>query len=202
MVAGGAVSSLAGVAVNARLLASSLAVGALISVGGGFLLSRADDRRADAVLDTPGEAQVPTIGTNAAVEGIPLANTVLLDEAGNEVSTADLLGRPLVINVWNSTCPPCQRELPAFAAVHAELGDEIRFVGINNLDTAEVNEAFARERGVRYELLRDVGDRFASTVGIAALPVTLFVSADGTIVRQTGVIEEDDLRTYAHELLG
>lgn len=192
-------------AVNLRLLAASLAVGAVISIGGGFVLSRTGDeprrQQVDVVLDTPGAAQVPTIGTNAAVEGTRLALTELVDNDGNVVSTAELIGQPLVINVWNSTCTPCKRELPAFAAVHADLGDEVRFVGVNNLDTAEVNESFARDRGVRYELLRDSGDAFASTVGIATLPVTLFVAADGTIVRQTGVLEEDELRVHVQELL-
>ena len=192
-------------AVNRRLLAASLTAGVAISIGGGYVLGRADgDARApapDVVLDTPGVAQIPTIGTNAVVAGTRLASTQLVDNDGNTVSTADLLGQPLVLNVWNSTCAPCKRELPAFAAVHAELGETIRFVGINNLDTPEVNESFARERGVRYELLRDVDDGFASTVGIAALPVTLFVAADGTIVRQTGVLDEDELRRYAQELV-
>ena len=54
----------------------------------------------------------------------------------------------------------------------------------------------------RVLVLRDIDDGFASTVGIATLPVTLFVAADGTIVRQTGVLEEDQLRRYAQELLG
>ena len=186
------------------MLAASLGVAVLVSVGGGYLVSRTDGDtdEPDAVLETPGVEQIPSIGTNAVVEGKPLALTTLLDNDGNELSTAELIGRPLVINVWNSTCAPCKRELPAFATVHAELGDRIRFVGVNNLDTPEVNESFARERGVGYELLRDVDDGFASTVGIATLPVTLFVSAEGTIVRQTGVLEEDVLREYAEELLG
>ena len=34
----------------------------------------------------------------------------------------------MVVNVWYSTCPPCARELADFAAVHAEIGDEVRFV--------------------------------------------------------------------------
>jgi thiol-disulfide isomerase/thioredoxin len=194
------------VAVNRRLLALSLGVAVAVSVGGGYLVARTDDqdplRTPDAVLTDPGVAQIPTIATNAAVEGTALATAALQDNAGNALSTADLVGRPLIINVWNSTCAPCKRELPAFAAVHADLGDEIRFVGVNNLDTPEVNESFARDRGVGYELLRDVDDGFASTVGIATLPVTLFVDADGTIVRQTGVLEEDELREYAEELLG
>ncbi len=191
--------------VNRRLLAASLGVGVLLSVGGGYLISHSDSDETDepeVVLDEPGVAQIPTIGTNAAVAGTPLAVTKLRDNSGNELSTGDLIGQPLIINVWNSTCVPCKRELPAFAKVHADLGDRIRFVGINNLDTPQVNESFARERGVGYELLRDVDDAFASTVGIATLPVTLFVAADGTIVRQTGVLEEDDLRLYAEELIG
>ena len=194
-------------AVNPRLLAASLAVGALISVGGGYLVSRSDgdDSAAaapDVVLAEPGVEQIPWIATNAVVEGTPLAAADLVTNEGLAVSTADLIGQPLVINVWNSSCAPCKRELPAFAAVHADLGDQIRFVGVNNLDPPEVNESFARERGVTYELLRDVDDGFASSVGIATLPVTLFVAADGTIVRQTGVLEEHELREYAEELIG
>lgn len=192
------------------MLIASLGAAVVISLVGGWLISErgassesitADDQ---IVLDAPGEVQDPTIGTNAAVQGTPLPSVDLEDNAGHPVPTAALLGQPLVINVWNSTCGPCKRELPAFAAVHADVSDDIRddirFVGVNTLDTPEVNESFARERGVRYELLRDIDDRFASEVGIAALPVTLFVDAAGTIVRQTGVLEEDELRRILNEL--
>ncbi len=88
-----------------------------------------------------------------------------------------------------------------FAAVQDELGDRIRFVGVNPYDTPETNLSFAQERGVAYELLRDPDGAFVDAAGIAAFPVTLFVSADGTIVRQTGALDEADLRTYAEELL-
>jgi thiol-disulfide isomerase/thioredoxin len=122
--------------------------------------------------------------------------------AGDAVSTADLIGQPLILNFWYSTCAPCKKELPDFATVHAELGDRIRFVGINPYDVPEVNESFARDRGIRYELLRDVADRFGSEVGIATAPFTLFVQADGTIQRQAGLLDETTLRQYAEELLG
>jgi thiol-disulfide isomerase/thioredoxin len=193
------------VAINRRLLAASLAAAVVVSIGGGYLLSRSDDsdpaEDETLVLDDPGVVQVPSIETNAVVAGSPLADATLVDNDGNEIASAALVGQPLIINVWNSTCAPCKKELPAFAAVHADLGDDIRFVGVNNLDNAEVNESFARDRGVRYELLRDTADSFASSLGIATLPVTLFVAPDGTILRQTGVLEEDELREYAAELL-
>lgn len=183
----------------------SLGVAVVVSVAGGWLVARSDDSTdddLDVVLDTPGVEQIPSIATNAPVQGEPLPVVDLVDDDGDPLSTADLVGTPLVVNVWNSTCAPCRRELPDFAAVHADVGDEVRFVGVNNLDTPEVNLSFARDRGVQYELLRDTEDAFASEVGIAALPVTLFVAPDGTIVRQTGVLEEDDLRAILADLFG
>lgn len=176
----------------------------VLSVAGGWALSRAgdDDDAELVVLDTPGTAQIPTMSTNPRVSGEQLPVVGLLTNDGEPISTADLIGEPLVVNFWYSTCAPCRKELPAFAAVHAEYGDRVRFVGINPYDTPEVNESFAAERGVRYELLRDPDGAYQSTIEIATAPFTLFVDADGTILRQTGVLDEAELRAHVEELLG
>ena len=190
-----------------RLFVGSILAAIGVSVLGGWLLSRDDDDTGgiaavdDIVLAKPGTSQIPSIGTNAPVQGTTLPTVDLSTNDGGTVGTTDLLGQPLVINVWNSTCGPCKKELPAFAAVHAEYGDQVRFVGVNTLDVPEVNESFARERGVQYELLRDVDGAFTDAVGIATQPVTLFVATDGTIVRQTGVLDEATLQQYVDELL-
>lgn len=193
-------------AVNRRVLIASLGAAVVVSILGGWAISRgdADDVASedDITLGTPGVVQIPSIETNASVAGTQLPTAMLEDNAGTSVSTADLVGQPLVINYWYSTCVPCKKELPDFAAVHADLGDRIRFIGVNPFDTPEVNEAFARDRGVRYELLRDPGDSYGSTIGVATAPFTIFVRADGTIARQTGVLDEETLRRYAEELLG
>lgn len=193
-------------AVNRRVLIASLGVAVVVSILGGWAISRGDadgfDPEDDITLGTPGVVQIPSIETNASVAGTQLPTAMLEDNAGNSVSTADLVGQPLVINYWYSTCAPCKKELPDFAAVHADLGDRIRFVGVNPYDTPAVNETFARDRGVQYELLRDPGDSYGSTIGVATAPFTIFVRADGTIARQTGVLDEATLRQYAEELLG
>ena len=43
------------------------------------------------------------------------------DAAGLEIRTSSLVGQPLVVNLWYSTCPPCKRELGEFASVHRDL---------------------------------------------------------------------------------
>src|SRR5262245_66647622 len=108
-------------------------------------------------------------------------------------------GRPMVVNLWYSTCPPCARELTYFAAVDADLGDEIRFVGVNPVDDVETMRSFATERGVDYELLVDHDGALGDALGVVQYPVTLFVDADGELVAQTGPLSEGALRrTIAH----
>ena len=196
---------------NRRLLAATLAGAVAISLAGGWALSRdgdddqlargAADDESVVELSTPGTAQIPSIETNPQMSGDVLPTVELQTNDGAAVSTADLLGQPLVLNFWYSTCAPCEHELPAFAAVSAEFGDQVRFVGVNPYDSAATNESFARDKGVGYELLRDPDGAYLSAIEIATAPFTLFVDASGTIVRQTGVLDEDQLRTYVEELL-
>ena len=188
-----------------RLLFGSLAVAVVVSGLGGYALSQANDGSdADVVLDDSQDRTIPddvaSIPTNAAVEGDLLADSIVLDAAGAEVSTQSFIGEPLVINFWFSTCIPCERELPDFAEVHAEVGDEVRFIGINTIDSVPVMERFAAERGVTYELYQDAFVEFVESVGIAAFPQTIFVTSDGEIVEQVGAIDADELREKIADL--
>jgi thiol-disulfide isomerase/thioredoxin len=188
-----------------RLVLGSIAAGVVLGVVGGYVASRSgDDARADEAgdtveLDRRAELSEPGLATNDAVDGEALPDVELLASGDVAVSTADLVGQPLVVNIWYSTCEPCQRELPAFAEVHAEVGDRVRFVGVNPQDSAEVMDRFAGERGVRYELLRDPAADLIDRLGIAVFPITLFVAADGTIVEQTGALDADGLRSMIAE---
>jgi thiol-disulfide isomerase/thioredoxin len=187
------------VKVRKRLLVGSLVVSVVLSAGIIWVIAANGDdgsgtANSDSVnIDTDATLAPPGIGTNAAVEGaiLPTVNVQTLE--GDDVSTADLLGQPMVINVWGSTCGPCKKELPDFAAAHQEFGDRVRFVGVSYLPPSDHEESFARDKGVQYELFYDGNGEFISQVGIAAFPVTLFVAADGTIVQQTGQLDQAKL---------
>jgi peroxiredoxin len=171
-------------------------VGAVVwsrSVGGG---TDADD---DVVLDTPGEYVEPGAATNPPLSTRRLPALTLETAAGEPVELAPSDGRPMVVNLWYSTCPPCARELADFADVDAELGDTVRFVGVNPYDTAATMSRFAADRGVTYELLRDPDFALADELGVVAYPVTLFVDADGRIVERTGPIDDAELRARIAE---
>ena len=191
--------------IRKRLLVTSLIVAAAASVLIGWAVSRSGGDAGDGdtvVISGPRVTfQEPTIGTNAQVEGTPFPSATIQTLDGDDVDTASLVGHPLVVNIWGSTCGPCKQELPDFAAAHAVFGDEVRFVGISYLPPSDREESFARDRGVQYELCYDTDGEFVTAAGVAAFPVTLFVTADGTIVDQTGQLDEAQLTARIEEEL-
>lgn len=185
-----------------RFLVSLILV-VVVSVAGGWLLSRAgdsgggdaDDSRDGVVTLTPGAStQDPTIGTNAPVAGKLLPDLTLVDLDGNEVRLDDSGGRPAVINFWFSTCEPCKREFPALVEAHAAHGDRVDFIGINPNDSADVAREFADQYGVNFAILRDPDGQSLVDLGVGTFPMTLFVDAGGVIVDQhAGEITADRL---------
>lgn len=195
------------VRVRPRLLLASLVIALVAAVAVGALLSSSgnDDTAPvtdDVVLDRPGEFQEPTIATNAPVRGTPLPHVDVLTTSGDTLSTASLVGAPMVLNVWFADCPPCRRELPAFAAAHTTFGDRVRFVGVNPRDDAARARSFAEERGVRYETYLDPDGQFLAAAGIATFPSTLLVDASGTIVVQrAGEVTQQELEALITQWL-
>lgn len=183
----------------------SLVMAVVASLAGGYVWSQSnnDDEGTDVALVEPGEVAepVPSLGTIPDFEGDRLPDAVVSDGEGAEISTASFIGEPLVINFWFSTCVPCERELGDFAEVDAEMGGNVRFIGINPQDSVQIMERFAGERGVTYDLFRDDLVDFQTKLEIAFFPYTLFVSSDGTIVDQTGVLDADGLREKVNNLL-
>ena len=186
-----------------RLLVASLVVAAFVIGGFVWVMSSRDsgDGEIDAVLRDPQDVQAfPTDGlVNDDVQGDPFPAAVFLDRDGNEVTSESLLGGPLVVNLWFSSCAPCAKELPAFAAVDADV-DDVQFIGVNTIDSVEDMERFAGDRGVEYELLRDNYAELADGIGAVAFPITLFVDSQGMIVDQTGPLDEGELRSKVAEL--
>jgi cytochrome c biogenesis protein CcmG/thiol:disulfide interchange protein DsbE len=102
------------------------------------------------------------------------------------------LSGPAVVNVWATWCGPCRKELPAFQEVSASR-PEVRFIGVNSVETGDARP-FLDGLGITYEQYVDDAGQLAEGLGAAALPVTIVVGADGSVVTaHLGPMSVDDL---------
>lgn len=103
----------------------------------------------------------------------------LYDGHGAPVQLQDYRGKPLVINLWASWCPPCRREMPVLAQAQAREGGST-FLFVNQGESAEAIAHFLANSALPLEnVLLDQDARLGRQVGSGALPTTLFYDAGG-----------------------
>jgi thiol-disulfide isomerase/thioredoxin len=122
---------------------------------------------------------------------------------GGQPLALDRLGQPAVINLWASWCLPCRKELPALQAFADEMGDRVLVLGVVTDDRWEAAAAAGEDFGARYPQVFDPGKSLQTGLGRGVLPITIFVSADGS-VRHTdtsGALTLERLRELASQHL-
>lgn len=128
-------------------------------------------------------------GVPVEVEAVDRGNPIELtgdDLDGNPVDLADLRGKPVVVNVWASWCPPCRVEQPDLNEAAAELGDRVSFVGLNIRDGSEDNAlAYVRNYDVPYSSIYSADGSallaFPGTLNPRSIPSTVVLDAEGRV---------------------
>ena len=133
-------------------------------------------------LGDPSLPVAPGLGDTPDVVGQPIPSTPYTAFDGSTTSLAAHAGKPMVVNFWASSCAPCIEEMPAFEAVHQDLGDDVTFVGLAVTDGETPARALAERTGVSYDLGFDPLGQIIIGSGGVVLPTTVFVAADGTIL--------------------
>jgi thiol-disulfide isomerase/thioredoxin len=111
-----------------------------------------------------------------------LPEVTLANLEGRAVTLGPLRGKPLVLNLWASWCPPCRREMPVLARAQAA-HPEVAFVFANQGEAAEAVKAYlATQRPVVRNVVLDGSSALARSTGAAGLPTTLFFNARGELV--------------------
>lgn len=109
----------------------------------------------------------------------PMPDVQLMTLDGRPLSLASYSGRPVVLNLWASWCPPCRREMPAFEQAQSQFPD-VAFVLVNQGETAQQARNFLESEGLNlHHVLLDPSSEAMRALRSRGLPTTLFFDAQG-----------------------
>ncbi|WP_283180037.1 TlpA disulfide reductase family protein [Gemmobacter sp. 24YEA27] len=143
-------------------------------------------RQANLVLPVAGSVVIAFAALNVVHQlargpDVALPKDVLLSAlSGDPILPASWQGRPMVINLWATWCPPCRREMPMMAEIAAqETGVDLHF--INQGEGAETVRTYLAQSGIVIAPVMDPGSQMMRHFGSMGLPATLFIDADGRL---------------------
>lgn len=126
------------------------------------------------------------LGLTAAIDlnrqAVSLPRVQLTDLDGRSISVDAFAGKPIVINLWASWCPPCRREMPVLRNAQ-QANPDVTFLFANQGESGEAVRAYLRSEGLRLDnVLLDPAGSVPRAVGSPALPTTLFYDGGGALV--------------------
>ena len=101
---------------------------------------------------------------------------------GRPINLAEFKGKPTVVNLWATWCPPCVREMPMLHQAQVDRRG-VNFVFLNQGESADKVGAWLQTRKLLMRnVLVDADRQAGAAFKQRALPTTLFFDAKGRLV--------------------
>ncbi|MBN1929653.1 MAG: TlpA family protein disulfide reductase [Chlorobiaceae bacterium] len=119
---------------------------------------------------------------------------------GAQITSAQLAGKPYIVNFFASWCPPCREELPGMVELQKKYARQgFTFVGVAFRDRPATLPDFLWEMGVSYPVglttpeLEAAFGKFLPGGKIRAIPASFVVGRDGKVLNVvTGGLTKED----------
>jgi len=144
----------------------------------------------------PREVPSPLIGKPAPAFTLPR-----LDDAGQQISRDDLLGKVWMLNVWASWCAPCRDEHPLVIDIARR--QLVAVYGLNYKDARPAATRWLANLGNPYRAtLVDADGRVGIDFGVYGVPETFIIDRQGVVrFKHTGPLTPDVIRSKIEPLL-
>ncbi|SIS37356.1 TlpA family protein disulfide reductase [Salimicrobium flavidum] len=134
--------------------------------------------------DQEGTAIVPPEADEGIEIGEQAPNIPLQTLQGKKTNVDHYKGKPVILNIWATWCPPCKEEMPGVQRFHEKYGEDVTVLAVNATSTEEDPSNVSRyiqKEGFTFETLLDKEDQLSEKYQTFTIPATYFINSDGTI---------------------
>lgn len=149
--------------------------------------------------------QGPDLAYRAAGPPLPLPTDRLAPVTASQFAgvLVGLRGKPVVVNVWASWCPPCRAEMPLLERASRTYADRVVFLGVASRDSPAAARDFLDEVGVTYANVFDTSGAVRRDLRLRGFPTTYVFDERGELVEAVvGGITEPRLAAQLDDLVG
>ena len=128
--------------------------------------------------------------------GSRLPDFSVKDLQGDEISSADLRGKVVLIDFWATWCNPCKQEMPGYQKLvdlYGPRGFAVVGFKFDTMMDMEDPVLFANRIGVRYPLAVAADDLKQKFGGIEGLPTTMLYDRQGILRKKVIGFEYTDV---------
>jgi len=122
--------------------------------------------------------------STAAQTGFLAPDFTLTTLEGEIFNLSAQRGKPVVLNLWASWCPPCRAEMAALQQVYQEFQPEglvVAAVNASNQDSVSDAAAFVSRNGLTFPVPLDSSGSVSRLYNLYSLPTTYFIDSSGVI---------------------
>ena len=142
-------------------------------------------------------SRYPTGRLDRSHAGTAAPDLAFEDPQGRPVRMTAFRGRPVLVNLWATWCPPCIVEMPSLDALARTRGDiEVLALSQDFGGRQKVTDFFAARSFTDLRPYLDGEARFMTSLRIDTLPTTILYDSGGREVwRMTGMADWESERT-------
>lgn len=125
-------------------------------------------------------------------------------EKGEPLKLSDLKGKPVVVNFWFPSCPPCRLEMPDLEAAFQVHKGDVEFIGVQQLglDSIEDGQDFVDDFGLTFAVGPDETGDVIRDYKLIAFPSTYFLDKDHNIVNKwSGALNAEKIEELIQDIL-
>ena len=149
------------------------------------------------------QSKVYEVKTNKKAK-LNCSDFMVYDGDGKTHNLSDYVGKPIVVNMWATWCPPCCSELPEFDEVYKEYKGKVQFMMVNVEESYEADgvKDFIKDNGYSFPVFYDWDYIMEYTYGTGYIPTTLVINSDGDIIyNEVGTLSADSLISLIEEAM-